>query len=182
MSLRAAIEEALDKSPGDPITAEEMTTLTRLRGVSPNIQDITGLQFATNLEHFVMKWSFEGFISDLSPLAGLTKLKALTVCGKSISDLSPLAGLINIEGLVLFNTSVSDLSPLIGFSKLDSLYFNHAPVSDLSPLAGLTDLKTLEFFYAEGPSLEPLKGLTGLKKLSAGRSEISDVSAAGGIG
>ena len=181
VNLRAAIEEALDKAPGDPITAEEMTTLTRLRGVSPNIQDITGLQFATNLEHFVMKWSPEGFISDLSPLAGLTKLKALTVCGKSISDLSPLAGLINIDGLVLFNTSVSDLSPLIGFSKLQSLYFNHAPVSDISPLAGLTDLETLQFAYAESPNLSPLRGLTELRILMIARSEISDISPLSGL-
>ena len=180
-NLRAAIAEALGKAPRDTITVEEMTTLTRLRGLSPNIQDLTGLQFATNLEHFVMEWSFEGFISDLSPLAGLIKLKALTVCGKSISDLSPLTGLINIEELVLFNTSLSDLLPLAGLSRLASLYFNHAPVSDLSPLAGLTNLETLEFFYAESPSLVPLKGLTGLKKLSAGRSGISDISPLAGL-
>ena len=180
-NLRTVLTEALDKAPGDTITVEEIATLTHLHPVRPDIRDLTGLQFAINLEHFVMRWSFEGFISDLSPLAGLTKLKALTICGKSISDLSPLVGLINIEDLVLFNTSVSDLSPLAGFLKLRRLYFNHAPVSDLSALAGLTNLETLHFFYAEEPSLEPLKGLTRLKSLSAGRSGISDISPLAGL-
>ncbi len=180
-NLRAAIAKALGKAPSDPITVEEMTTLTRLHALSPNIQDLTGLQFATNLEHFTIRWSFEGFISDLSPLAGLIKLRALTVCGKLISDLSPLAELTNIEDFVLFNTAVSDLSPLAGYSKLRSLYFNHAPVSDLSPLAELTNCESLHIFYAEGPSLVPLKGLTDLKKLSVGRSEVSDISPLAGL-
>ena len=153
-----------------------MLTLKRLRPVRPDIRDLTGLQFAANLEMFDMRWSPEGLLSDLSPLAELTKLKYLSVSGNSISDLSALAGLINLEHLTLFVTSVSDLSPLAGLSKLEWLYFNHAPVSDLSALAGLTNSETLQFFYAEGPSLEPLKGLTRLKRLSAGRSGISDIS------
>ena len=180
-NLRAAIADALGKAPGDTITVEDMETLERLDEVNPNIQDLTGLQFATNLERFNMRWSFEGLLSDLLPLAGLTKLKSLTICGKSVSDLSPLVGLINIEKLVLFNTSVSDLAPLTGFSKLRRLYFNHAPVSDLSSLAKLTNLEDLQFFYAESPSLVPLKGLIGLKKLSAGRSGVSDISPLAGL-
>ena len=180
-NLRAVLTEVLGKAPGAPITAEEIATLTHLRPVRPDIQDLTGIQFATNLEMFDMQWSPEGLLSDLSPLAGLTKLKYLSVSGPSISDLSPLAGLINLELLALFRTSVSDLSPLAGLSKLEWLYFNHAPVSDLSPLAGLTNLETLQFFYAEGPSLVPLKELSRLKILAAGRSQISDISPLAGL-
>ena len=181
VNLRAAIAQALGKAPSEPITVEDMTTLTNLPVISSNVQDLTGLQFATNLERFVVRSSFEGLISDLSPLTGLTKLKNLNICGKLISDLSPLTGLINIEDLVLFNTDVSDLSPLTGFSKLRRLYFNHAPVSDLSPLAGLMNLENLQIFYAENPSLEPLKELVKLKILSAGRSGISDISPLAGL-
>ena len=180
-NLRAVVTEALGKTHGAQITVEDMVALTRLRPVRPDIQDLTGLQFATNLEMFDMRWSFDGLLSDLSPLGGLTKLKYLSVSGKSISDLSPLAGLINLDVLTLFSTSVSDLSPLAGLSKLKWLYFNHAPVSDLSPLAGLTGLETLEFAYAESPNIAPLKGLTGLKKLMAARSQISDISPLSGL-
>ena len=179
-NLRAVIAEALGKAHNSQVTAEEMATLIHLHP-RPDIRDLTGLQFAINLETFDMKWSFEGLLSDLSPLAELTKLKYLSVSGKSISDLSPLAGLINLEVLILFNTSVSKLSPLKRLSKLRRLYFNHAPVSDLSPLAGLTDLERLEFAYAESPNIAPLKGLTGLKILMAARSQISDISPLSGL-
>ena len=50
-TLRAKIETALNKKSGDPITAAEMATLTRLNAGSANISDLTGLKFATNLTY-----------------------------------------------------------------------------------------------------------------------------------
>ncbi len=179
--LRAVVTEALGKTQGAHITVEEMETLTHLRPVRPDIQNLTGIQFAINLETFDVRWSPEGLLSDLSPLSELTKLRHLSVSGKSITDLSPLTELVNLETLVLFVTGVSDLSPLAGLRKLTRLYFNHAPVSDLSPLAGLTSLERLEFFYAENPILLPLKGLTNLRILGAGRNGISDISPLAGL-
>ena len=178
-NLRVVIVEALGKAPGDSITVAEMERIVRISVDGWNVRDLTGIEFATNLERLwihLRNVDDKGLISDLSPLAGLTKLKYLHLSGKSISDLSPLAGLINLEHLRLFVTDVSDLSPLVGFSKLKFLQFNHAPVSDLSPLAGLTNLETLRCYYAESPSLVPLKGLLRLKILSAARSGISDIS------
>ena len=48
-NLRAAIETALGKAPGDSITAADMATLTGLSTPGTNISDLTGLKFATNL-------------------------------------------------------------------------------------------------------------------------------------
>ena len=48
-NLRAAIAEALGKSPNAPITVEEMERLKRLEAGNRDIQDLTGLQFAINL-------------------------------------------------------------------------------------------------------------------------------------
>ena len=182
--LRAVIERELGKAPGDSITAAEMGRIAEIRVPHSSILDLTGIEFATNLESFeigIGEGDNSQIVSDLSPLAGLTKLKYLSLEAKSISDLSPLTGLINIERFDLGETNVSDLSPLAGFSKLKFLRTTHTPISDLSPLARLTNLETLQFFYAEGPSLAPLKGLTDLKKLSVARSGISDISPLAGL-
>ena len=48
-NLRAAIEDALGKASGAPITVEEMKTLTTLEASNAGISDLTGLEFATNL-------------------------------------------------------------------------------------------------------------------------------------
>ena len=183
-NLRTAIAEALEKMPNASITVEDMEVLTNIRLDPWKIRDLTGIEFATNLEALRLTTSDpgnRGLISDLSPLAGLTELRHLKLEGFSISDLSPLTGLINLEYLTLNATEVSDLSPLAGLSKLKALHATHSPLPDLSPLAGLTNLETLKFFYAESPSLAPLKGLTRLKTLSAARSGISDISPLAGL-
>ena len=48
-NLRAAIETALRKARGAPISRAEMASLTRLEAPNSNISDLTGLEFATNL-------------------------------------------------------------------------------------------------------------------------------------
>ena len=66
-NLHAVIAEALGKTPNAPITAEEMERLGRLDVESRGIQDLTGLQFATNLNNLHLR---NNQISDLSPIAG----------------------------------------------------------------------------------------------------------------
>ena len=48
-NLRAAIEIALGKDPGSPITSFEMVFLSAIEASNSNISDLTGLEFAVNL-------------------------------------------------------------------------------------------------------------------------------------
>ena len=177
-NLRAAIAEALGKVPGATITVAEMTILTHLAASGMDIQDLEGLQFATNLEKLRLRGNP---LSDLSPLAGLTTLKEIKISGELLSDLSPLAGLINLEGVGFWETSISDLSPLAGLTKLRWLEFKHSPVSNLSPLVGLTGLKRLETYASRELDLLPLKGLTNLIRLGVASSGVSDISPLAGL-
>ena len=109
-NLRAAIETALNKASGAPITAGEMETLTFFEAPDVNIRVLTGLEYATNLR-FLFLW--DNSISDLTPLAGSINLRFLDLQGNSISDLSPAMGLTNLIFLGLWRNSVSELSPLV---------------------------------------------------------------------
>ena len=71
-NLRAAIAETLGKAPNARITADEMATLREFRAVSANIKNLKGLETAVNLDGLTLHTNA---ISDLSPLAGLTKLR-----------------------------------------------------------------------------------------------------------
>ena len=174
-NLRAAIAEELGKSPNAPITAEDMGRLDGFRAVNRNIRDLTGLQFATNLEWLEVG---ENPFSDLSPLAGLINLRTLSFPRSNVSDLSPLAGLINLDN-IWFNAGaqVSDLSPLAGLLNLSIIHAGGHSISDLSPLSGLTKL---EHIYLPGTGLisdlTPLAGLPLLKELYLDRNNISDIS------
>ena len=105
--LRAAIENDLGKAAGNTITADDMATLHDFRAGNSNISDLTGLEYATNLE-------------------------GLGLSNNSISDISPLSSLSNLEGLWLSNNSISDLSPLVanvGLGEGDTVRVEGNPLS-----------------------------------------------------
>ena len=102
-NLRAAIAEVLGKSPNAPITVEEMERIERrLEVQNRGIQDLTGLQFATNLDRLYLR---DNQISDISPLAGLINLQRLGLEDNPVFDLSPLRGLNNLTQLVVLSHS-----------------------------------------------------------------------------
>ena len=201
-NLRAAIAEALGKSPNAPITTEEMARLEELRVSNKGIQDLTGLQLATNLKTLVLDdnqisdlspiaglirldslWIFRNPVSDISPVRNLTNLISLAVSETLVTDLSPVAGLINLERLFFSNESrsLSDLSPLAGLINLEYINSWGNSISDLSPLAGLTKLETIDFCGGSISDLTPLAGLTGLKELYLVSNKIPDVSPLAGL-
>ena len=170
-NLRAAIETELGKAAGDTITAVEMTELNRLVARDRNIQNLTGLQLAINLNHLSLSGNQ---ISDLSPIMDLTELKKLWLNGNPVSDLSSLKRLTNLTILQFDNTYVSDLSPLAGLINLDELGASTPLISDLSPLKGLKNLRILWFHRTQVSDLSPLAGLTRLEDIAVNQGGIFD--------
>ena len=141
--LRAAIEMALGKAPGETITMTEMASLTELHAPNANITDLTGLEAATNLIRLDLGAGYvaaEGrlinsnSISDLSPLSGLTALTRLHLDGNNIMDISALSGLTNLVVLGLWNNLISDISALSGLTNLFFVGLWDNVISDISPL------------------------------------------------
>ena len=71
-ALRKAVEAALGKSDGDPVTRGEMATLARLDARRGGVRQLTGMEYAINLEWLDL---LRNDIADLSPLSGLTSLE-----------------------------------------------------------------------------------------------------------
>ena len=199
-NLRAAIAEALGKSPNTPITVKEMEGLGRLDARNRGIQDLTGLQFATNLRWLNLEknqisdisslaglinlrelWLLYNPLSDLSPLKGLKTLTRLQLQHTRLSDLSPIAGLINLKILDLNDNNVSDLSPIAGLINLEFLAFPNNNVSDLSPIAGLIKLETLYFWGNNVSDLSSIAGLTNLQTINFTGDSVSDLSPVAGL-
>ena len=190
-NLRAAIAEALGKTPNDPITTEDMATLDWLLPEDKGISDLTGLEFATNLERLEIQGNQ---ISDITPLKGLTKLDHLDISANEIIDLSPLAELKNLRHVKVSHNNISDLSPMAGLSNLRRFDSWGNPLSDLSSLVGLEvidicggepDISTLEgaknlkelYLLGCGVSdVSPVAKLTGLTRLGLPGNRISDIS------
>ena len=200
-NLRAVIADELGKSANAPITVEEMKRLRRLDVEGKDIRDLTGLQFATNLSFINGSGSK---VSDLSPIAGLTQLKALDIdfidspsvihdakqlsrlvnltflALHGVEDLTPLAGLPKLEELFVSHFNIRDLSPLARLVNLELIHMGTS-ASDLSPLAGLTKLRHLYLPGGDISDLTPLAGLTGLEELYLFGNDVADISPLAGL-
>ena len=177
-NLRAAIAESLGKNPNAQITAEEMERLRNLDARSRDIHDLTGLQFATNLNRLVLR---ENQISGLSSIAGLIELRELFLTTPFVSDISPLQNLKNLTKLGLYDTPVSDISPLQNLKNLTHLTLTDTLVSDIFPLQNLKSLTHLWLYGTPIDHLSPLTGLTNLEYLAFERNKVSDLSPVAGL-
>ena len=180
VNLRAVIVEVLGKEDATaPITFEEMKTLTTISASDRDIKDLTGLEYAVNLE--ILNAS-DNQITDLSPLSKLINLRVLNIWHNPVESLSPIAGLSNLETITLIGDGgISDISPLAGLVKLRHFLTWGNPISNLSPLANLTQIETLDICGSEASDISVLANLTGLKSLYLIGNGISDVSALSGL-
>ena len=175
-NLRAAIAEALGKSPNAPITVREMEGLHYLEGnhaANRGIRDLTGIQFAKNLRSLRLPTNQ---VSDISPVRNLKNLTNLKLERNQVSDISPIAGLTNLESLELANNEISDLSPLAGLINLHYLNISDNPFSDISPTAGLINLEVIKFTNKNVGDISFLAGFKKLKSFTTWDNPISDIS------
>lgn len=120
-------------------------------------------------------------VSDLQPIAHLTRLKEIDIGATKISDLDQLASFMNLESLFIHSTEVTNLSPLANLAKLTFLYADTTKIADLGPLKNLTKLNYLYIRKTSVTDLSPLANLKNLKVLDITGTPVKDLSPVKGI-
>ena len=118
-NLERAIRERLELSSEVPITQLEMLKLFRLNAQGMQIENLAGLEYATNLEILTLE---ANRITDIGPLSNLTALRTLRLGHNYIVDISPLANLTQLKELNLYDNLILDFSPVQGLSLVDFRY------------------------------------------------------------
>jgi len=200
-NLEAAVRAAFDDlgTPlGAQIDSEDLVGagFIELEAIGENISDLSGLEFATDLEFLDLS---QNAITSVAPLASLTNLVYLDLGtgdltdgaepvdqdNNFITDISPLSGLTNLEYLNLGgNRSLTDISPLSGLAgNLQLLALAYSPISDFSVLAQMTNLIRLLIVDCgmTDADLSNLSGLTSLLTLYINSNEITDISSLAGL-
>jgi len=159
-NLEAAMREALN-IPFGPIHASDLAGLASLSASWRGIEDLSGLQYCTNLTGLNL-WANQ--INDISPPANLTNLTYLYLGANQISDISPLTNLTNLTGLDLCANQMSDISSLANLANLTCLYLHDNQISDISSLASLTNLTNLNLCSNQINDISPLVENAGLSE------------------
>lgn len=162
-SVRTDVERILASRPaaGGNLTPENTASLkycTKVRyldiGHNEILGDISFVRYMPELE--VAIFAMDG-ITDLSPIAGCTKLEYLEVQTNPFTDLTPLSGLVNLEHLnIARNGGVTDLSPLFGLTKLQRLWvgtgkYSPEQAEELKAALPLCEINTIVY-------LDPTEG------------------------
>ena len=177
-NLRTAVRSALGLQTGKALTQQAMAGLTALSADNSAISDISGLEYATQLQALGLNGNQ---ISDISALSGLTSLTSLFMQNNSISDISALSGLTSLTSLYLPNNSISDISAVSGLTSLTNLVLDANSISDISAVSGLTSLTRLSLQNNSISDISAVSGLTSLTNLSMSINSISDISVVSGL-
>ena len=192
-NLKALLEETLDTRR---LTVGNMLQLTTLKAKGRDISDLTGLEYAINLEeiwlsenpatdlsplakctNLIRLFGWNTNFSELSPLANLTNLEELEIKGGGFRDISSLAKLTNLRVLKFYGPNIADISVVANMKRLKELQFRHnSDLTDISPIAGLTNLVSLDLAFHHASDLSPLKNLTKLETLEiTGKEELTNI-------
>jgi hypothetical protein len=102
---------------------------------------------------------------DLSPLRGLTRLRVLRVAGSAVGDLRPLAEMTALENVTLSSTLVESVEPLVGLPRLRFVGLSQCPrLRTIRPLGGCVALESVDC-----DDCEALQGPASLEELRAQR-------------
>ena len=195
-NLRNVIERLLGKENGATIIPEDMERLNGIGANENGIRDLTGIEYAINLERIEFE---HNAISDLTPLTNLIRLNDIKLRGNQITDVAPLAKLFNVEWMGLEENQITDFSPLQNLKRLNGIGISGNPVTDVSPLAGMISLEGIAAWntritdfsplansprlqwieFGNDPTISTLPLLTGIKtlrRLEITGTKISDIS------
>ena len=174
LNLEKVIREALELPGQTPITQQEMLRLTQLEAQEKQIENLTGLEGATNLKRLSLP---RNNITDLSPLSDLSGLEILYLWGNPVSNISPIAGLIQLQRLDFGGCQVSDINPLANLTGLTylTLHYNFR-IINITPLTNLTQLTELRLSRNRIVDISPLANLTQLTELQLSHNRIVDIS------
>jgi Leucine-rich repeat (LRR) protein len=192
--LESEVRKALNKLTGD-ITNSDMATLTTLSADEKGIKDLTGLEYATNLNSLSLNRNpiinvtlISGLtnltdlfidsiqINSINFLSKLINLKSLSISLNSISNLDSLANLKNLTALTAAWNIIGSIDGIKNLTGLTDIHLWSNKISDISALSNLINLKAISLHDNNISDVNPLKNLTNLTYLTLYSNKIKDIS------
>ncbi|CAG7645217.1 hypothetical protein PAESOLCIP111_04906 [Paenibacillus solanacearum] len=153
--LEAAVRETLG-IPERYVTSDDLSQMTELVAGDRGIANLSGIEYAVNLQKLVLP---HNQIRDISPLAGLSRLHELILFGNQIEQIDSLGQVASLEKLYLSNNRITDLEAVRHLTGLTELGLSHNQIRDISGLLTLQHLKRLELDHNEIANLSRLADL-----------------------
>ena len=173
-NLRVAVRQSLGLADGEDFSRQTMLDLALLDADGLQINDLTGLEYATDLSTAELN---ENEIIDISRLKDLTQLTTLDLSGNRISNISSLENLTQLITLTLENNDIGTILPLAGLTGITVLNLRDNNITDISSLADFAGLTHLDLTNNQIRDVSPILGLKNLEVLRISGNPILDLGA-----
>ena len=174
--IEQAVRLELDKTDSEPITKEELLSITELYIYGDSALNSIE-QYNEYSNKFVTAGNSmkRGSISSLNDIAKMKNIKQLYLAFQSISDLRPLSKLALLEVLDLRHNLIADVQPLAGLPSLQMLTIFDATVSDFTALADCPALTVLDAGATPVVSLKAFDGIFNLHRLGLRKTSMQSL-------
>ena len=143
--IESVIREALGVSPDEPVTTDQLETLTSLGCHKNGVTTLNDLAKCKNLEELRLEANAKTKFN-LEPLRGLTSLQSLDIDGV-VLNIAPVMELPNLRSLSIQGIVGNlDFTPIEGHDSLEIIYLlNRATntVTDFMPLQSQKSMRTV---------------------------------------
>ncbi len=129
-----------DTNKDGELSESEMQNITYLYADSKGITDLTGLEYARNLEDILLG---DNNITDISALSELTSLERLYLNNNNITNISALSKLTALKFLDLDNNKISDISVISNLKNLVEIRMSNNKIKDITAIANLPKLTSI---------------------------------------
>ncbi|MDR3288723.1 MAG: leucine-rich repeat protein [Peptococcaceae bacterium] len=122
----------VNKSSTDTLYKSDVIDLEYLDLSDNGIEDISGLEYLTNLKFLNLNYNR---ITKVTSLNKLTNLGTLLLTNNLVTDVASLKSMTKLEVLSLKNNKVKDFTALKSLTALKQLYLEYNATTDYTPLA-----------------------------------------------
>ncbi len=176
--LEDAVRNALQIQAPTNIYVTNMLTLTNLDAGYRGIQNLGGLQTATNLSVLDLNGNP---LSDFTALTGATSLVEFKAANCQLQSLSGVATAKSVKLLEINSNSLTNLSGLAGMTNLLRLYASGNPLVDLSGVAAAANLTNLDVGFCQVTNISAITSLWHLVQFQAPWNHFWDATPLAGL-
>lgn len=148
-SLEAVIRDLVEKPTGQ-LMRSDIAGLTVLVGNARGITSLEGIDQVWNLEVGYLPWNR---ITDLAPLAPLSKFRFLDISSNGLSNISPVASMDHVQILILDDNPLEDISSIADMGGLHFLSMWQCGLTDLAPIVANTNIADADTVRVHGNPL-----------------------------
>ena len=161
-----------NRKNSDPNKVLDMDEIDLSKRVISDINEIEGLQYATDLERLIIG---RNYIKEIKNLENLRNLQELYLNNNQISEIKGLNNLTNLTLLHLNSNRIKEIKNLENLRNLQELYLNDNQISKIKGLTNLTNLKLLHLNSNNIEEIKNINNLTNLQFLSLNNNKITKI-------